>query len=401
MPELRINKQKVTKEAAESLVKLCPFSAINYENGELSINSACKMCRLCVKKGPAGVVEYIEDEVKTPLVNKDDWRGVAVFADCEQGKLHPVTLELLGKAKELAAVTKHPVYAVIIGENNSVNAETLLKYGADVVYSYDDPIFGEFSITTYANAFADFVNKVKPSSILVGATNMGRSLAPRVAARFRTGLTADCTVLEMRENTDLVQIRPAFGGNIMAQILSPKTRPQFCTVRYKIFSAPEKQKNPGGEIKNMAVDKSWVDDRVEVVLSQPKPAVTDLSEADIIVAVGRGLKNPADLEMAKELADLLGGRIACTRPLVENGWLDASCQIGLSGKTVKPKLIITLGISGSVQFAAGMKSSDLIIAVNQDKNASIFDVAHYCIVGDLYEVLPDLIAKVKEGKANV
>lgn len=400
MPELKINQEKVTEEIAKELVGICPFSAISYEDKKLNINSACKMCRLCVKKGPAGVMEYIE-ETAAPTIDKNDWKGIAVFADCEQGILHPVTLELLGKAKELASVINHPVYSIVIGENTKENANTLLKYGADKVFVYDDEIFRDFSITTYANAFSDFIKKVKPSSVLVGATNMGRSLAPRVAARFRTGLTADCTVLEMRENTDLVQIRPAFGGNIMAQILSPKTRPQFCTVRYKIFSAPQKINNPQGEIKNMVIDKTWKDDRVNVTNSTLKPKVTDLSEADIIVAVGRGLKSSADIEMAKELADLLGASIACTRPLVENGFFDAAHQIGLSGKTVKPKLIITLGISGSVQFAAGMKSSDLIIAVNNDKNASIFDVAHYCIVGDLYEVLPELIQKVKEAKSNV
>ena len=400
MPELKVNHEKVTAEAAKELVSLCPFSAINYEDNKLSVNSACKMCKLCVKKGPAGVMEFVEDSA-APTVNKDEWNGVAVFADCEQGSLHPVTFELLGKAKEIAAVINHPVYAIMIGENTTDNAKKLLSYGADKVFVYDNEIFREFCVTTYANAFTDFIEKVKPSSVLVGATNIGRSLAPRVAARFRTGLTADCTVLEMRENTDLVQIRPAFGGNIMAQILSPKTRPQFCTVRYKVFSAPQKSENPNGIIQNMAVDSAWADNRVNVTGSVIKPKVTDLSEADVIVAVGRGFKSPADLEQAKKLADLLGATLACTRPLVENGWMDATKQIGLSGKTVKPKLIITLGISGSVQFAAGMKSSDLIIAVNNDKNASIFDVAHYCIVGDLYEVLPELIEKVKEAKVNV
>jgi len=401
MPELKINHEKVTAEIANELVSLCPFSAISYENNKLAVNSACKMCKLCVKKGPAGVMEFVENKSAAPKINKDEWKGIAVFADCEQGVLHPVTFELLGKAKELTKVINHPVYAIIIGENINNNAQKLLSYGADKVFVYDNEIFRDFSVTTYSNAFADFIEKVKPSSVLVGATNMGRSLAPRVAARFRTGLTADCTVLEMRENTDLVQIRPAFGGNIMAQILSPKTRPQFCTVRYKIFSAPQKCENPSGVIENMSVNTDWLDSRVNITNSVIKPKVTDLSEANVIVAVGRGFKSPADLESAKELAELLGANLACTRPLVENGWMDASKQIGLSGKTVKPKLIITLGISGSVQFAAGMKSSDMIIAVNNDKNASIFDVAHYCIVGDLYEVLPELIQKVKEAKANV
>ena len=402
MPELRIHQDKVTQEAAEALVKLCPFSAITYENGKLDVSSACKMCRMCVRKGPAGVMEYIQDtEVKT--VNKDDWKGIAVFADCSEGSVHPVTFELIGKALELAKVTKQPVYACLITDSAEVGltggkTEKLLRSGVDKVYVYEDPMFRYFSNTTYANAFADFIDKVHPSSVLVGATNVGRSLAPRVACRFRTGLTADCTSLEMKENTDLVQIRPAFGGNIMAQIVSTKTRPQFATVRYKVFSAPALSDEPTGESVVMKVDPAWEDKRITITDFIRKPAALDISEADVIVAVGRGLKSKDDLSMVQEFADLIGGRLACTRPLVEANWLDATHQIGLSGKTVKPKLIFTFGISGSVQFAAGMKSSDCIIAVNNDKEAPIFSIAHYCVVGDLYEVLPELISKVKESK---
>ncbi len=394
MPKLIINQEKVTAASAEALTKLCPFSAISYEDGKLNINSGCKMCRLCVKKGPAGVIEYIEDSA--PQINKDEWRGIAVFADCEQGEIHPVTYELLGKARELAGVTGHEIISVIIGHELKAHTKTLLEYGSDKVYAYDSPIFEHFSTTTYANAFEDFVNKVKPSSVLVGATNIGRSLAPRVAARFKTGLTADCTVLQMKENTDLVQIRPAFGGNIMAQIVSPKTRPQFCTVRYKVFSAPQILENPKGEIINMEINPAWEDLRLSDFSEIKKPKVTDISESDVLVAIGRGVKSAADIDMFKQLAELLGGELACTRPLVENGMFDASHQIGLSGKTVKPKLIIAIGISGAVQFAAGMKSSDCIIAINSDKNAPIFDIAHYCAVGDIYEIVPALIEKIKK-----
>ncbi len=387
MGQLKINRDMITPEVAEQLVKLCPFNAIEFY-GELGINSACKMCKLCVNKGPKGAVEYIEDEVKS--VDKSAWRGVAVFADAATGALHPVTAELIGKARELAAVTGHPVYALLIcGEDNGLS-EQLAALGVDKVYTYADEMFARFSATTYTNAFEDFINRVHPSSMLVGATNIGRSLAPRVACRFGTGLTADCTQLEMKDNTDLVQIRPAFGGNIMARIITPNTRPQFCTVRYKIFSAPTDELETKGEIVRCEVSPNWLDSRVEVTSSEPKPTVTDISEADVIVAVGRGVKSKDDLARIEQFADKIGATLACTRPLVESGLMDASRQIGLSGKTVAPKLIITLGISGAVQFAAGMKGADCIIAVNSDKGAPIFDVAHYCAVGDLYEVLDSL-----------
>lgn len=401
MPELRIHQEKVTPAIAEELIHLCPFSAISYENKELQISSACKMCRMCVRKGPAGVVEYVADAETAPAVNKDDWKGIAVFADASEGSVHPVTFELIGKALDLAKVTDHPVYVVLITDNAEGKTEKLLRSGVDKVYVYEDPMFRFFSNTTYANAFADFIEKVHPSSVLVGATNVGRSLAPRIACRFRTGLTADCTQLEMKENTDLVQIRPAFGGNIMAQIVSTKTRPQFATVRYKVFTAPALSEKVTGELVTMNVDPAWEDKRITITEFIQKPAALDISEADVIVAVGRGLKSKDDLALAQEFADLMDAKLACTRPLVEGGWLDASHQIGLSGKTVKPKLIFTFGISGAVQFAAGMKSSDCIISVNTDPEAPIFTIAQYGVVGDLYEVLPELIRQVKEAKGNV
>ncbi len=387
MGYLKINRDKITPDVAEKLVSICPFNAIEFY-GELGINSACKMCKLCVKNGPTGAIEYVEDEVKT--VDKSSWRGIAVFADAATGALHPVTAELIGKARELSTVTGHPVYALLIcGEDNGFS-EQLRSFGVDKVYTYADPMFARFSTTTYANAFEDFIKKVRPSSVLVGATNIGRSLAPRVACRFRTGLTADCTQLEMKESTDLVQIRPAFGGNIMARIITPNTRPQFCTVRYKVFSAPTDTVEAKGEIIRCEIDPDWFDSRVEVTSSELKPTATDISEADVIVAVGRGVKTKDDLARVEQFADRIGATVACTRPMVESGMMDASRQIGLSGKTVAPKLIITLGVSGAVQFAAGMKGADCIIAVNSDKNAAIFDVAHYCVVGDLYEVLDKL-----------
>jgi electron transfer flavoprotein alpha subunit len=246
----------------------------------------------------------------------------------------------------------------------------------------------------------DFVNKVKPSTLLVGATTIGRSLAPRVAARFKTGLTADCTILDMKENTDLVQIRPAFGGNIMAQIVNPNCRPQLATVRYKVMDAPERSAEPSGKINNVVMDKAKFASDIEVLKVEKKVIESSISDAEIIVAAGRGIKSEKDLDMIREFAELLGAQIAVTRPLIEAGWADARKQIGLSGRTVKPKLIITCGISGAVQFAAGMNNSDCIVAINKDPKASIFNVAHYGIVGDIYEVLPKLINNIKEARAT-
>ena len=391
MGKLVINHNLVTDEKAQALVSLCPFGAISYENGKLDISSGCKMCKMCVRKG-GGLVEFQEE---TKEIDKNLWRGICVYADCAGGKLHRVTFELCGKARELAAVTGHPVYALLIGCDTAACAEELRRYGVDKVFVYDHPELADFRIEPYTAAFCDFIDKEMPSSILVGATNLGRQLAPRVAARCRTGLTADCTVLRMKENTDLVQIRPAFGGNIMAQIVTPHTRPQFCTVRYKVFPEPAPTAVPSGEIVPMVVTDAMLKSGVQVLKTAEKPKDIDISEAETIVAVGRGASGEAIRAQAAELADLLGGMVACTRPMVENNTFDAKRQIGLSGRTVKPKLIITLGISGAVQFAAGMKGSDCIVAINSDPAAPIFDVAHYCVVGDVNEILPRLIEKIK------
>lgn len=255
MAKLIIHQEKVTDN--QELVKICPFGAMEEKDGKLTINAACKMCRLCVKKGPEGAVEYVEDTVR-PSVDKEEWKGIAVYVDHVDSKIHPVTLELLGKARELAQVTGHPVYALFMGNDIGEKCHELLHYGADKVFVYDEPELARFKIEPYTAVFEDFIQNVKPSSILVGATTVGRQLAPRVAARMKTGLTADCTILEMNEDTDLSQIRPAFGGNIMAHIKTPDHRPQMATVRYKIMNAPErKEKNPSGKRE----ERSWKQSR--------------------------------------------------------------------------------------------------------------------------------------------
>lgn len=386
MATIKVHQDKARNP--EKLVEVCPFDAIEYENGQLSINAACKMCKICVKKYP-DVFEYVE-EVR-PEIDKSAWRGIAVYADHVEGNIHPVTFELLGKAREMAKKIGHPVYCLMMGHNISRQAEELRHYGTDKVFVYDYPELKDFRIEPYTAVFEEFIKKVHPSIVLVGGTTVGRSLAPRTAARFRTGLTADCTILDIQENTDLDQIRPAFGGNIMAHIHTPNHRPQFATVRYKIFNAPEKTAKPSGELIFEEIAPEHLKSRIRVLEVTQKEKVQSIEDAEVIVVAGKGVKKEADLKMIRELADRLGGMMATTRPLIEAGWTDPRTQIGLSGRTVKPKLIITCGVSGSVQFVAGMNNSDNIIAINTDPKASIFDVAHYAVIGDIYEVIPELL----------
>jgi len=394
--KLIIDQSKI--DNIEDLINICPFNAIEEKDGKVEINAACKMCRLCVKKGPKGAVTYFED-MEVPVINKNEWRGIAVYVDHVDGMIHPVTYELIGKAKELAAKISHPVYALFMGYGLEDKCQELLHYGVDAVYCYNEKPLEYFTIEAYANVFENFIRKMKPTALLIGATTVGRQLAPRVAARMKTGLTADCTILDMNENTDLVQIRPAFGGNIMAQICTPNHRPQMATVRYKVMNAPKRQKEETGEIKFCTIDPKLLESNVEVLDIVIKEKEKSIESAEVLVVAGRGIKKEQDLEMLRELAELLGGQLACTRPICESSWLDSKCQVGLSGRTVRPKLIITCGVSGSVQFTAGMNNSDCIIAINTDDKASIFNIAHYCLVGDMYAIIPELIEKLKGDPA--
>ncbi|MCI7478338.1 MAG: electron transfer flavoprotein subunit alpha/FixB family protein [Selenomonadales bacterium] len=397
MGMLVVHQEKITD--IKAMISICPFGAMEEKDGKLEVNSACKLCKLCVKKGQPGVMEYVEEE--TPQIDKSLWNGITVYVDHVDGEIHPVTYELLGKAKELAEKIDHPVYAIFMGSNVGDKAQELLHYGADKVFVCDKPELQYFKIETYTAVFEEFINRIKPCAILVGATPVGRQLAPRVAARFKTGLTADCTILDMHKNTDLVQIRPAFGGNIMAEILTPNSRPQLATVRYKIMDAPERSADAKGEIVELNVDDSKLANHVEVIGVTKKEQESGIENADILVVAGRGIKKREDLQLVQDLADALGGDLACTRPMVEGGWMDAKRQIGLSGRTVRPKLIITCGVSGAIQFVAGMNHSENIIAINTDPNASIFKVANYAVVGDLYDVVPKLIEKIKSGAALI
>lgn len=375
----------------------CPFDAIDMVNGKPELNAACKVCGICVKNCPENAI--IKLETKTAAVDKAKWRDILVFTEVSGGRLHPVGLELIGKALELAKPVGFKVKAVLVGSGVTGYAEELRHYGVSEIAVYDAPELGYFRADAYAACVEDVIRYARPSVVLVGATSLGRSLAPRLSTRFHTGLTADCTRLELRENTDLVQIRPAFGGNIMAQIVTTQSRPQFATVRYKVMNPPVRSDAASGEILLRKLPKAVGESKASCVSVTAVPARKSISDAEILVVGGRGLQKESDLEMVKELASLLGGDWATTRPLVEKGWTTNERQIGLSGRTVRPRLIITCGVSGAIQFTACMKASDHIIAINSDRAAPIFDVAHVAIVDDLYKVVPELIRELKEEKA--
>jgi electron transfer flavoprotein alpha subunit len=391
MGSLLVDKSKCN--LCGNCVNQCPFDAIRIDSGKVIITTACKLCKLCLKNCPQGAISLPQSK-KT--VDKNAWKGILVYVEHLDGEIHPVTLELIGKARELAAGIGHPVYALLMGADILKQGEELLKYGVDRVFIYQDEALRHFRVDLYTNIFEDYLNEFKPSIVLVGATSVGRSLAPRVAARFRTGLTADCTSLEVRPNTDLVQIRPAFGGNIMAQIITTRTRPQFATVRYRVMDKADYLTKPGSKVVQCKIKPERLQSGIRFINTIPIEKQISISDAEVLVVAGRGIKSPDDLGMLEELARLLNGQLACSRPLVEAGWLPYTHQIGLSGRTVKPKLIITCGVSGAIQFTACMNGAEHIFAINLDVNAPIFKVAHYGIVGDIYQIIPALIEKVKK-----
>lgn len=375
----------------------CPFGAIDLVNGKPELNAACKVCGICVKNCPEKAI--VKLETKVDHVDKSKWKDILVFTEVSGGRLHPVGLELIGKARELAGPVGFNVKAVLVGHGVADYAEELRHYGVTEVAVYDDPELGYYRADAYASCVEDYIKYAHPSVVLVGATALGRSLAPRLSTRFHTGLTADCTRLELRENSDLVQIRPAFGGNIMAQIVTTNTRPQFATVRYKVMNPAERSEEAAGSVLMRKIPAVVAESKASCVSVKAVPPKKSISDAEILVVGGRGLQKESDLDMIRELASLLGGDWATTRPLVEKGWTTNERQIGLSGRTVRPKLIITCGVSGAIQFTSCMNASDHIVAINNDRTAPIFDVAHIAIVDDLYKVVPELIAKLKEEQA--
>ena len=394
---------KVIKESCISCsacVLACPFGAIVMQEDKAFITEACTVCGVCVDTCPVEAIEK-EVEVKAVTVDIKEYKDVWVYLETVDGKLRNVSLELLGEGRKLADTMGQKLSGVLFGSNVKELAKEVFASGADQVYLVEAVELEHYNTDGYTATLVDLIEQYKPSVILVGATNNGRDLGPRVACRVGTGLTADCTDLGIDEATGLVSwTRPAFGGNIMATILCPEHRPQMGTVRPSVFKKPELDTNRCGEIIHVASKVKAEDIRTRLVDIIRVAAVScNLEEAEIIVSGGRGLCKPENFSLVEDLANVLGGSVGASRAAVDAGWKPSLHQVGQTGKTVGPKIYFACGISGAIQHLAGMSSSDLIIAINKDPDAPIFKMADYGIVGDVMEVLPILTAEFKKLKA--
>jgi electron transfer flavoprotein alpha subunit len=395
---LKVDAEKCTGcgECEES----CTFEAIFVEDGVAVVNhDVCSLCGICVDGCPEGALEL---HVEEGLLAADlsSWKGIWVVAECRSGVLAPVTLELLAKSRELAVELDTEVTAVLMGHEIESKAQELISYGADRVLVVDHPELAAFTDEVYGNILSCLAKKENPEIILAGATAMGRSYIPMVATILETGLTADCTGLDIRaEDRTLLQTRPAFGGNLFATIVCPRHRPQMATVRPHVMRANIPDHDRKGEVIRIFPGEDLLSHRVQVLESVKEQAEgPNLSEADVIVTAGRGFEQENNVELARKLADLLGGTVGATRAAVDSGWLPGRIQIGQTGVTVSPKLYMACGVSGAIQHIVGMQGSAIIVAINKDAEAPIFDVATYGIVGDVKEILPLLTKRIQKER---
>jgi len=331
-------------------------------------------------------------------VDFQDYQGVWVFIEVNEGVVAPVSLELLGAGRMLADKRGGELAGVIIGDNVGHLSKTIFEYGADVAYVYDDPIFKHYRTESFMKALLDCSQKHKPEIILYGATSTGKDLASAVATDLPTGLTADTTDLDVEEDTGLLLAsRPAFGGNIMATILCKKYRPQMATVRAKVMKALSPEVGRAGRVVEESISLKEADIRTKVLeIVKETTRKVRMDEADIIVAGGKGLGSAEGFQLVHELAETLNGAVGASRDVVEAGWIEHAHQVGQTGVTVTPKIYIAIGISGAIQHIVGMKNSGLIIAINKDPEAPIFASCHYGIVGDAFEIVPMLIEQFKQ-----
>jgi len=389
-------------------VKACPYDAIELSGPPVESRpdrktavidlGTCTLCGACVeacKRYKAIVI--IRRTFKAQNVKL--YKGICVYAEHRRGKLSSVVSEIVGAARELQKELSSPVSAILVGSGVRPYAQELLELGVDEVWMLENSTIGDFDEDVHAELVTQILLEKRPEIFLGGGTVWGRSLLPRVAARTLTGLTADCTELAIDPSTMLLrQTRPAFGGNIMATILTQNHRPQMATVRHKVMTPAVKVANPKGkliEFGHIEVPKSELE-FLEFV--EEKTGTVNLAEADIIVSGGRGLKEAKNFAYVEKLAIAAGGAVGSSRAAVDAGWIPYSHQVGQTGKTVKPKVYIACGISGAIQHQAGMKGSDLIVAFNSDPNAPIFDIAHLGIVGDLFQVIPELVKRIEAGE---
>ncbi len=375
----------------------CPFGAIEVVDDVAQIKDNCNICGAC--QDACDFDAIIIERPAEEDAGEDDTQGVWIFAEQFNGKIKGVVYELLNKGRELADTIGTELCAVCLGHNVE-GVEQLGEYGADKIYLFNDPSLAQFQDDIYTQCMVDLVQEYKPRMLITGATSLGRAFIPRVAAIVETGLTADCTGLDIDQETGLLlQTRPTFGGNIMATIVCRTKRPQMSTVRPHVFKKGTPESGRKAEIINISLNGKPTDSRVKLLeFIEDVTEKIKVEDADIIVSGGRGLGKAENFKIVEELADEIGAAVGASRAVVDEGWIPYSHQVGQTGKTVCPKLYIACGISGAVQHLAGMQTSDMIVAINEDPNAPIFEVATYGIVGDLFEIVPMLAAKIKESR---
>ncbi len=374
---------------------ICPYNGIDIINNIAVLNEMCTYCGACIEECTFSAIVSKQSSFK----NQDIllFSGVCIYAEHRLGKLASVVPEIIGTAKELNRVIKKRISAILLGSKLKNIAQDIISYGVDEVWMIENQKIEEFSEDIQAHLAAEIIKEKKPELFLGGGTISGRSLFPRIAAKLSTGLTADCTELTIDPETKLLkQTRPAYGGNIMATILCENHRPQMATIRHKVMKPADRIEGYKGKIINMnhIIIPESVIEVLEYVMESNE--IVNLEDADIIVSGGRGINSPKNITIIEELAKTIGGAVGASRSVVDEGWIPYSHQVGQTGKTVNPKIYIACGISGAIQHLAGMKSSEIIIAINSDPNAPIFDFANYGIVGDLFEVIPELIKEVKK-----
>jgi len=394
--------------------EVCPFGAIEFQAwtpGEVPdevaqrskekvlILETCTLCNQCMEICPTDAI-ILEAQLSGGTPDRDTYKGVWVFAEQRKGVVSTVTHELLGEGAKLAAKLGEPLSAVLFGHQMDEQANELLHYGVDHVYYVDNSRLAHFSDERYAETMAHLVRRFKPNVLLTGATAIGRTFIPRAAVKLRSGLTADCTGLDIEDSTRLLlQTRPTFGGNLLAIIRCERYRPQMSTVRHKVMKPAARREQASGTVIKVELPASAKRAKVKLIESVDEIVDTvNITDADIIVSGGRGLGDPKHFELIERLAKLLGGAVGASRAAVDAGWIPYSHQVGQTGKTVCPKLYIACGISGAIQHLAGMGSSEVIVAINKDREAPIFKVATYGIVGNLHEVVSALIQRFTDGQ---
>ncbi|MGB9893853.1 MAG: FAD-binding protein [Candidatus Saccharicenans sp.] len=391
---------KIKREACTGCglcIQVCPFGALSLDNENIvTVNDLCTGCGACLPECPTGALSLPEAEKKETL-SLDEYQGVWVWVEQYHGRAASISWEMMGEGRKLADKRGTMLSACVLGYEAEPIAKQAIAYGADRVFLVDDPTLKVYRTDPYARILVELVQKYKPEIFLLGASTRGRDLAGAVATYLYTGLTADCTGLEIEEGSNLLlQIRPAFGGNIMATIKCPNHRPQMATVRHHVFEMPVPDKNRQGQIirEKTILNEDQIAAKVLDLIVEKNEV--NLADAKIIVSGGRGLKGPEGFTIIHELADVLGGAVGASRAAVDSGWISYAHQVGQTGRTVRPDLYIACGISGAIQHQAGMRTSKVIVAINKDPEAPIFQIADYGIVGDLFTVVPALTRALKK-----